>query len=151
MKITIYAVAAIALFVAAPALAGERVTLNLTATDLQVLQLGLNALDGYHKVIKNTQGQEQDVLVAYDVAGATRLAIAHDEFAIQAVFADYRQAKSGVTDMTKVQEILDTKRPIELDLIDAAALKLDINPIPASVLASVGVVCPSCVGSTAAK
>ena len=142
------AYAALAAFVlaASPALAGERQTVNLNAEEMQQLMLGFNALDGYHKVIKNAQGQEQDVLVAYDVSGATRVAIAHDEFAIQAVFADYRQAKSGVTDVAKMQEILETKRPVEIDLIDLVSLKLDVNPIPASVLASVGVACPSCIG-----
>ena len=149
MKLLTTCAAAALMIAAAPALAADRITVSLDASDMQNLLLGLNGLDGYHRVIKNAQGQEQDVLVAYDVAAAGRVIIAHDEVAIQAAFADYRQAKSGVTDPAKVADILAVKRDLALETFDVGALKLDANPIPASVLAAIGFVCPTCVGQDA--
>lgn len=117
----------------------------------------LLALDGYDKEIKDG-ASSKSVHVFYDLSGNLRLLIAGDIDALKAPIAQFSKARQGLVDQAggsgktgddyakwmaspegvkaakDVQALLDTEGNYTLGKIKDAELKLDVNPIPASVL-----------------
>lgn len=124
-------------------------TTKLTIEQADRVLAGLTALDGYDKVIKDG-ASERTVKVPYDLTGKLRLLIARDIDALTPAvkrFAKTRQeivaqATAGKTpdqaEVAKVnksvQELLDSEEQFDLGKIGDTELKLDVNPIPPSVL-----------------
>jgi hypothetical protein len=136
----------VALALATAAQAGERKTFKLDATQAFQLMSGLKSLDGYEHLVKGPGGQEQVVTLAYDEDPAARLAVAHDEFALQTAFAEFTQALVNEKDPARIEAIRAVDQTVELEVITVDQLNLNANRIPPSVLAEVGLVCPTCVG-----
>lgn len=129
----------------------EPVKLSIEKADK--LLSGLLALDGYEKVVKDG-GSERPVKVVYDLSGRLRLLIAKDidvlspairrfsktrqELVGAASVATHKIPVEGTPEFVKlskdVQDMLDSEEQFDLLKIKEEELKLDANPISASVL-----------------
>ena len=61
-------------------------------------------------------------------------------------FAEFTQALVNEKDPARIEAIRAVDQTVELEVITVDQLNLNANRIPPSVLAEVGLVCPTCVG-----
>lgn len=132
------------LLLAMPALAADKVTLQLSPNDVAVLATGLAALDGYQKASHDARGQDTTVLVPYTL-GDVRLTIAHDISVAQSAIREYQIASKGLA-TEEAAKLANAKAPIDLLAFDVRDLNIATNPIPPSALAELSAVCPTCAG-----
>lgn len=130
--------------------------IKLSVDQVAIVYQGLAALDGYDKPVKDGQ-QEHSIKVFYEFGGGLRLSIARDMTKLREVVTVYQAARQaalasvgaiplgpdgkpdessaparqfGVEDL----KMRSDAQEIELDSIKTDELKLDKNPIPASIL-----------------
>lgn len=135
--------------------------MKMKISEASALLSALSALDGYERVIKEG-GNEKSVRDSYKL-GPARLTIARNIRALREVVEDFQRAQnaliieeSGGTGSVdpktnpegaarvavEIQKMVETEHAIALLPISEADLKLDVNPIPPSVLASLIVLFP---------
>lgn len=112
---------------------------------------GLVKLDGYDRPIKDG-ANERSIRELYKFRGGLRLLIARNMVKLRAVSDVFQAARNGLVRefadnsgsvpmsnmgafLNEENEILKAPQQIELAEIVVRELKLDVNPIPASVLA----------------
>ena len=143
-----------ALLLSASALCAEPIKLKVS--DLLALQQGLAAFDGQQKVVPQGDAPAKVVLVPYELPGKTRWAIAQDLAAIAPALKAADEARNALlkqiggeagtissSDTVRISkftaaynEVLNQVVTVELTKIPSADLKLDANPLPPTVLAS---------------
>lgn len=143
-----------ALFVTAFAASAE--TVKVKARDLLNLQTALTSLDGHERVLEAAKDEPAKVAqVPYDLSGAARLAVAFDIAEVNSAITALNSARDGLIKeisggknsipkedeaaiakfSEKFGEVLDAPVDLNLRIIAVADLKLDVNPIPGTVLA----------------
>lgn len=136
--------------------------MKMKVSEASALLSALSALDGYDRVIKEG-GNEKSVRDSYKL-GPARMAVARNIRALREVVEDFQRAQNaliieesggtGSVDQktnpegaarvaVEIQKMVDTEHEISLISISEADLKLDVNPIPPSVLASMIVLFPA--------
>lgn len=136
-------------------------TVKITMEQADRVLNGLTALDGYPKVIKDG-GQDKAVTISYELSGNTRKLIAKDMDLVMPALKRYGKVRQGLVKQyldrdtvpdvrsdeyaklaatekfkqlsDELQKLLDQPIDEELTKISDADLKLDVNPIPPSVL-----------------
>lgn len=125
--------------------------MKLTVQEAQKISLGLSGLDGYDRVARDGE-RERVVREFYKLGGGLRLLIGINQNKLDAVLSVYNKERSriivglsgGGNELPKAKEgefferhneLLQAEQEIELKAININELRLDDNPIPASVLA----------------
>lgn len=129
--------------------------MKMKISEASTLLDALSALDGYDRVIKEGGG-EKAVRDSYKL-GTARLTVARNIRALREVVGDFQRAQNaliieesggtGTVDQktnpegaarvaVEIQKMIETEHEIALLTISEPDLKLDVNPIPPSVLAS---------------
>jgi len=116
--------------------------LKLNFVEQSALIQALAALDGSSKL----DASNNRVQVPYDFSGSTRLIIAKDITALRASITIVQTAvkNAGIVDGMKetdaqkktLEEILNTKSDVPLTKLTESDLRVDVNPIPGTVLSS---------------
>jgi hypothetical protein len=138
--------------------AEEKKTLKLTGEQMTIIANGLIALDGYDRIIKDGVS-EKTGRESYKLGGGLRLIIGRDLTALRAsmqpIYAAQRallfeksnntgEIKPGSLEEKQFNmesfKIMLSPSEIELYPISTKELKLDENPIPGSVLSSLGLI-----------
>ena len=111
---------------------------------------GLHSLDGYERIAKDGE-REKVIKEFYKLGGGLRMSIAKNLNILGSIQSAYQKARddilrsmadrNGEVPRTKLAEftaeerkLLDAEHNVDLCQIDEEELRLDINPIPASVL-----------------
>lgn len=125
--------------------------MRISTETAERMLLGLRALDGYERVIKDGE-RERVVQELYKLGGGLRFQIAKDIAKLTIVADALHKARndlvrglSGGKDRIPPEKagefyaeeraMLDAQQDIELSMIQVEELKLDQNPIPGSILA----------------
>jgi hypothetical protein len=162
MKMIKYAL--LLILAGSPAVAAERLTLQLSPNDAATILNSLQALDGSPHIVRNALGQEEVKLIPLDL-GAVRLTIARDETVLIQTVKEFQQATRGLAiepssdakpaDVRRANEKIDalanTKMQVDLLSLDVADLNMTANRITPSTLAVLAPICPTCVGLDAPK
>lgn len=110
----------------------------------------LVALDGYSRIVKRN-GEDAVIQEFYKLGGDLRWTIAGNIAMLKAKADQFETARAALTKATvnddgtlsagktmtlsaEIQDLLDRKVEVDIEMIDRASLKLDDNPIPATVL-----------------
>lgn len=151
------AAAAFLILAAAPAAAQQKPdkaddAKPLSYQDAQQVDAGLRSLDGYQVAIDDGQ-QHKVILKFYDLGSGLRIQIGQSEAALAGALRTYQQLYNGlvaqyadggqtVPDKNKAAwneafaKLQQTSSGVTVPHIKVGELKLDQNPVPASVLAA---------------
>lgn len=126
--------------------------MKLSIEQIIQVNVGLAALDGYQKIIKDGE-RERIAQELYKLGGGLRLCIAKNKNRIETILTAFQKARNdliyqygkgtAVVPDDKAEAFSKDERPmlemehdIEISEIDVDQLKLDENPIPGTVLSA---------------